>query len=375
MSKRILHIVPTLGRGGAETQMGLLARGLATHGGPHGPFDVSVCALQRGGPLEDELTAAGVHVAVIGRRRWFDPGAYRRLRRHVAQWRPDLIHTWTPAAGAYGHAVAAACGIPCRLCAVRHLERGSRRLALAVQRYVTRRSARVVVNSPAVGELCRQWGLPKEKVRTIPNGVAESLPGNTTRRQLLAELGLPGDCRLVATVGSLRPRKRIKDAIWTADSLKVIRDDVHLLIVGDGPHRNRLMKFRDQVVIRDKVHFLGHRDDVLRVLPHVDVFWSPGESAGQSGAILEAMAHGVPVVVAATPDAGDLIVHETTGFVAPIGERTECGRHTNRLLDDAELAARIGEAGRAHVLREFGAEKMVERYAVLYTEILDGIGR
>jgi len=61
MSKRILQIIPTLDRAGAEKQLCLLARGL-----PRGEFDVHVCALTRGGPLEAELREAGIPLAIIG---------------------------------------------------------------------------------------------------------------------------------------------------------------------------------------------------------------------------------------------------------------------------------------------------------------------
>ena len=116
----------------------------------------------------------------------------------------------------------------------------------------------------------------------IPNGAPAGPAGATTRGQLLAELGLPEQSRLVGLVGRFRPQKRVKDAIWAADLLKVIRDDVHLLVIGDGPHATACVRFRDQVGIADKVHFLGERGDVPRWMPHFDVLWSTSGYEGQS---------------------------------------------------------------------------------------------
>ena len=96
--------------------------------------------------------------------------------------------------------------------------------------------------------------------------------------------------RLIGWAGRLEADRGGKDAIWAADLLKVIRDDVHLLIFGAGPHRDRLVRFRDQVEIADKVHFLGDRGDLEEFLPHLDQFWStrrrwpvPGDSRSHGG--------------------------------------------------------------------------------------------
>ena len=366
MKRRILQIISTLDRAGTEKQMGLLARGL-----PGDEFDVHVCALSRGGPLAEELVAAGLQVTTIGMRWQIDPQAYWRLRRHVARLQPDLIHTWLGAADAYGNRAARACGVRWLVAARQYVDPWKGWTELAVDRYLARRSSVVVANSPSVRDFYVHHGLPAEKFRVISGGVPSAEPSGTTRRQLLAELGLPQRSRLIAVVGRLRPRKRIKDAIWAADLLKVIRDDVHLLIIGDGPHRDRLYRFRDQVVIRDKVHFLGHRSDVPRMMPHFDVLWSTSGCEGQSGAIMEAMAAGVPVVATDIPGTRDLVVPGKTGYLVPPGDRAAVARHTNRLLDDAGLARQLGEAGRRRMPSEFSVEKMIRRHAELYRRYWD----
>ncbi|MBN2476659.1 MAG: glycosyltransferase [Pirellulales bacterium] len=366
MKKRILQIVPTLDWAGTEKQMSLLVRRL-----PRDQFDVCVCALSQGGPLAAELASAGVEVATFGRRWPLDPRAVWQLQRHVARWRPDLIHCWLSAANAYGLAVARACRVKCLVAALRNIEPPKGWIELATDRYVGRRCSRLVVNSGAVREYYVRRGLPAGKIRVIPNGVGSNGQSDTTRRQLLAELGLPAPSRLVGVVGRLSRQKRIKDAIWAADLLKVIRDDVHLLIIGDGPHRQRLQTFRKQVVIRDKVHFLGDRGDVSQWMPHFDVLWSTGGAEGQSNAVMEAMAASVPVVATDVPGARELVVPEQTGYLVALGDRAGIARHTNRLLEDGELAERLGRAGRERVEREFHSRKMVEQYVSLYRESLE----
>jgi glycosyltransferase involved in cell wall biosynthesis len=365
MSKRILQIIPSLDRAGAEKQLCLLARGL-----PRDEFDVHVCALTRGGPLEGDLREAGIPLVVIGKRWKLDPHAFWRLKQHIAAIRPDLIHTWMFAANTYGFAAARACGITNVVVGQRCIDPWKSRLQLALDRQLAARCRGVVVNSEGVRDFYVRHGAPAERVRVIPNGVAMPSPPCTTRGQLLAELELPAHSRLVGLVGRLWPQKRVKDAIWAADLLKVIRDDVHLLVIGDGPDRDRLRRFRDQVCIRGKVHFLGERSDVPRLLPHFDVVWSTSGYEGQSNAILEAMAAGVPVVATDIPGTRELVVSGTTGYLLPVGDRAAFAKYSERLLNDADLAGRFSTAARQRVQSEFGVEKMVERHVELYRELL-----
>jgi glycosyltransferase involved in cell wall biosynthesis len=140
--------------------------------------------------------------------------------------------------------------------------------------------------------------------------------------------------------------------------------------------------FRDQCEIRDRVHFLGHRDDVPRLLPHFDVLWLPSAYEGQSNAVMEAMAAGVPVVATDIPGTRELVVGGETGYLVStegwppnattVNKTVAAGlaRHTIRLLDDPALAKRLGEAAQKRMRDEFSVERMVARYADLYRRLL-----
>ena len=338
-------------------------------------FDPHVCVLTRSGPYERELKEAGVPVTVIGKPLKIDPAAFVRLKRHVAALRPDLVHTWLFAANSYGRAAALATGVRHIVAAERCVDPWKVWHELAIDRWLARRTDRIVVNSSGVREFYVSHGLPEEKFVIIPNGVVPPEPSDLARGDLLAELGLPLNARLVGAVGRLWPQKRIKDLIWAADLLKVIRDDVHLLIIGDGPHRRRLEQFRRQVQIEDKVHFLGHRGDVSRLMPHFDVLWLASEYEGLPNVVMEAMIAAVSVVATDIAGNRDLVVPGETGYLVPLGDRAAFARETNKLLDDAELAKRLGEAGRRRMLTEFSVERMVERHVELYRQLLSGESR
>jgi glycosyltransferase involved in cell wall biosynthesis len=367
MPIRVLFVIPTLTRGGAEKQLVLLAKGL-----PRDQFDVHVCLLTRTGPLQAELDAAGVPITHIHKRWKFDPPAYWRLKREIQRVKPDVVHTWLFAANCYGRQAALAVGVKHVVAGERCVDPWKTILQLSLDRYLARRTQRIVTNSTGVVDFYAGKGLPKEKFVVIPNGIEPRTDGSpVTRAELLAELGLPADARLIGAVGRLWPQKRIKDLIWSVDLLKCIRDDVHLLVIGDGPQRSRLERFSEQCGNRSEVHFLGERGDVPRILPHLDCLWLASSYEGQSNAIMEAMLAAVPVVASDIPGNRDLVVPGETGFIVNVGDRGGFAQKAQMLLEDAALQQRMGAAGRARMEREFSVGQMVRRHAELYRSLLD----
>lgn len=376
--KRILEIIPTLDRAGAEKQLLLLAAGL-----PRDEFDVHVCVLTRLGPLWPDYQAAGIPVTVVGKPWKFDPLALVRLTRLVRRLKPDLVHTWIFAANAYGRVAARLAGVACVVAGERCVDLWKGGLELTIDRWLARRTACIVANSGAIRDFYVARGLPEEKFEVIPNGIAWRVAGPAPREQVLAELGLPRTARLIALVGRLWPQKRVQDAIWAMDLLRIYPYDLHLLVVGDGPQRRQLERLSVQVDRKNHIHFLGQRADVPRWLPHCEMLWSPSAFEGQSNAILEAMAAGLPVVATDIPGTRDLVVHGQTGFLIPTPPRAAqmasindvvvrglC-RYTRQLLEKRDLARQLGAAGRQRALSEFSVERMVERYAALYRRLLD----
>lgn len=365
MSIRVLQIIPTLVRGGAEKQLTLLACGL-----PRDRFDVHVAVLTHDGPYHQMLDEHSIPVTIVGKKRKLDLGAFSRLKQTIRSLRPDIVHTWIFAANCYGRAAAFAEG-------VRHVVAGERCVdpwkgwhQFALDRWLARRTSRLVTNSTGVRDFYVQHGLPAEKFVVIPNGIAPApeSPG-ISREALLREFQLPESAKLVGAVGRLWAQKRYKDLIWAAELLNAGRGDTYFLIVGDGPLREELENYMHDIRAHEHVRFLGERSDVAQILSHLDCFWLASGYEGQSNGLMEAMAAGVPVVATDIAGNRDLVVPDETGFLLPVGDAGQFARQTHLLLEDRELARRFGEQGRRRMVEEFSIEKMIDRHCELYNQL------
>jgi glycosyltransferase involved in cell wall biosynthesis len=358
---RIVEIIPTLDRGGAEKQMTLLACEMARRG-----VDVQVIALTRSGPLEATLREAGVEVHTINKRFKFDPSAYFRLKRKLRELKPDVVHTWIFAANAYGRLASIRAGVPRTIGGERCVDPWKRWHELAIDRWLAKRSDCIATNSSGVRDFYVKNGIDDAKFVVIPNGIRPQPVEPIDEAEFLRRTGLPAGVRRIVAVGRLWPQKRYKDLIWATDLLDAAREDTHLCIVGEGPLRDRLEKYRDQIELHDRVHFLGARDDVSQLLPHFDCFWIGSAYEGQSNSLMEAMLAGVPAVASDIPGNRDLITHEIHGLLYPLGDRAEMATCTHRLFEDSELAGKLADAAKQRMLDEFSVEQMVDRYIQLY---------
>ena len=363
---RVVLLIPTLDRSGAEKQCTLLATRL-----PRDEFDVHVIALTRGGPHADDLHAAGIPLTVIGKRMRLDPSSYWRLRSTLKRLQPDILHTWLFAANAYGRLCASVIPKARLVVSERCVDSWKSGWQLWLDRRLIARTDRLVGNSPAVVDFYHDLGVPREKLACIPNGI--DLPAevdrDARRSALLEELQLSPETFLGGYIGRLAPQKRVQDLIWAVETLRQIREHLQLVLIGDGPERERLEVFARTVHCSGHVQFLGHRNDAVRFLPAMDAFFLASSFEGMSNSIMEAMAAGVPVVASDIPSNRELVVPGETGFLYKLGDTVGIMQYMRRLIDEPDLGPRLGAAGRQRIRDQFHVQKMLDGYADLYRQL------
>jgi glycosyltransferase involved in cell wall biosynthesis len=169
------------------------------------------------------------------------------------------------------------------------------------------------------------------------------------------------------------PEKRVKDLIWAADLLRVLHDNLRLVVIGDGPLRPQLEQYARLASDLEHIQFLGERADLWRIMPHLDVLWNASENRRHSIAILEAMAAGVPVVASDTPLNREFVVENETGYLVPLHERAgraTRARHTDRIFTDGELAERLSTASLHRISKYYGVDELVCRHIGLYSKVV-----
>jgi len=342
---------------------------------------VEVIALTRGGPLEQDLAHHGIPLTLIGKRHRLDPSALRRLKRHLADTRPDLLHTWLFAANSYGRLARRASPATRVIVSERCVDSWKNRWQLWLDRRLIPRTDWFLANSHSVAEFYRSVGVPDERIEVIANGIdggglplAGTNPENCgRRRRIREEFNLPPETVLVTCVGRLAAQKRIEDLVWAIELLGHQAPTAHLLIVGDGPDRDDLRQFAEQVDCAQRVHFTGHRDDVPEIWAGSDVGWLASDFEGQSNSLMEAMAAGLPVVASNIPANAELVIDGQTGHLVEVGDAAEFARRTAALIENPQQARDLGHAARQRILELFSVEANIDAHTRLYRQLADPV--
>jgi glycosyltransferase involved in cell wall biosynthesis len=361
MKLRVCLIIPTLDRGGAEKQIALLAKGLNQEG-----IEPIVVVLTHTGPWESELLDAGIQIHHINKRLKLDPFAWWRLRQLLSRIKPDIVHSWLFAANAYGRSAALSAGIPIILGSERSVDPWKNGMQFWIDKLLANRTHGITANSQGTIDFYAQHGIAKEHFNLIPNGIEPLSPTKIDRAEFLSRLGLTTDKKVILSVGRLWPQKGYKDLIWAAELLRIMREDIAYVIIGEGPERQRLEEYRDNIKGATNVHLVGQRTDISDLLPHCELLWNGSLYEGQSNVILEAMQAGVAVVASDIPGNRELIQSGETGVLYPLGEIDQLTRTTNLLLNDSEYRKRLGTNAQMHIQKQHSVHTMVARHAELY---------
>jgi glycosyltransferase involved in cell wall biosynthesis len=209
-----------------------------------------------------------------------------------------------------------------------------------------------------------------ENLVVVSNGVPRTPhPSADDRRSIRAELRVE-DQVVALSVGALDPPKDPVTLATAAVSLARSGSKVVLLLVGDGGLRAQL-----EVIARDSsgaVRVLGPRDDVGRLLAGADMSVLSSRHEGLPYALLEAMAAGLPSVVADYPGAAEVL--GDAGLLVPIGSVDGFAETIGRLAADAALRAELGDRARRRVESQFSIERMLEGTRRVYEQVIDDHG-
>ena len=354
----------SLGRGGLETMATDLAIGLKARG-----LSPVLIALDEGGVQETTLANAGIPCHVMGGRRIKEWSFHRSLAGILRRVNARVVHTHMFAPLIHTLPAITLAGVR-RLI---HTEHSFEYLQPSVSnqrilKFVSRATKVItLVGERMLGFYADTVGVPRQRLRVIPNGVdVEQVRPITNRDGLRAELGLPTGGFIIGSAGRLSHEKNFNDLVSAVARCRQLGGQPHLAIFGEGAERAALETQVANAGLRDAVTFLGWRTELPRLLGALDAFALCSNAEGLPLAVLEAMAAGLPTVCTPVGDIPILVENDLTGFLFPIGDVDALTGYLRRLELQPELRARLG--GRARKLMEdkYSRATMIDRYMDAY---------
>jgi len=182
--------------------------------------------------------------------------------------------------------------------------------------------------------------------------------------ELRSRFAEPGEF-LILHISNFRPVKRVEDVV-RAFARVAAHVPARLLMIGDGPDREKAARLARQLGVSDRMQIPGKQERVEPFLRMADVFVLPSEHESFGLAALESLSSGVPVVASTGGGLPEVIHSGVTGFLRPVGDYVGMAEDLLTLATAADLRAVMGRAARADVTARFSEEALVTQYEELY---------
>jgi len=365
---RILYIIETLGRGGAEKQLVLIARAMKRKN-----HDVSVIVLFAEGWWAEHLRSSGIPVLFLEfpndyKLRLRMLSAFQRLIRELRLRQPHVVCGFLYRGSVIAALAAYQAGIK-NIISVRR-DCGFIRDQVPMPRFLEklsyRASAFYVANSQAVALALREEGVPPQKIRIIHNGieVAEG-PFESQRMDGAFRVGLLAN--LTPQKDHVTFVKAIGLAIPHCPTLRAV-------IAGrDYDDRSQTIQAEiDRLNLGGRVELLSHVDDAMQFISALDVGVLCSITEGFPNVILEYMSQAKPVIASRVGGIPEVVQDGETGLLVPAGDAPALAQAIVQLAHDRTQCERMGRAGSEVVRRNYDIRKIALEWEALYEEIGHG---
>lgn len=324
-------------------------------------------ACPQAGPLADQLGRHDVPVVdwdvqqkLAGRSLADRRAALEKLLRRTA---PDLLHANSLAMSRLSGPVVARLAI-CSIGHLRDIVRLSKQAMADVNCH-----GRLLAVSAATRDWHVQQGLDPAKVHVAHNGVdLDFFHPQPANGYLHRELQIPPERKLIATIGQLVLRKGVDVCLAAVSEVFSRQGDVELLIIGERysnkdeaiRHERELRQAADRPPLRGRVHFLGYRQDIPRLLNELHLLLHTAREEPLGRVLLEAAASGVAIVATDAGGTREIFPDSVGAIVIPAGNPAACAGAVCELLRDEDRRRRLGRAARKRAAAKFSAPRAAE---------------
>jgi len=367
---KIIHIIYSLNPGGLENGVVNLVNNMDNF-----KFKNIICCLSQGGIFEKRLNKL-IRLDKMFKKPGNDYQLYIKLIKYLKEIKPTIVHTrnW---AGMDGIIAAKIAGVPIIVHGEHGFEitdlTGQNKKRKFIRKLVlsTMIDKIVTVSKNLKNRLINEIKIKPEKIIHIPNGVDTNKFNIYKKEFTRKKFGFKKKDFIIGIVARLDPIKNHKTLISVFKEIVAIHPNTNLVIVGDGSLRNKLENQTYQLGIKNKVIFMGERDDVPEILKTFDIFVLPSLNEGMSNTILEAMATGIPVIASNVGGNPELVIDGRTGFLFPTNDVESLVQKIKTYILHLELKQKHGYNARKRAEEKFSLDQMVRRYEELYVELVE----
>lgn len=365
---RILFVHATLEVGGAEELRLTILKYLDLN-----KFDVEICCISEKGQIGEEIEKLGIKFHILNRsKRWFDFGTTVSLYRLLRKRHYDVVQSSLSPANWHTLIACKFTNIPSVICEEHsYEERYNKKLGIVFRkfnRFFAKYCHYIIVPSNFVAsKISDEEGIPIDKFKLIYNAIDPlKFEVKESKHMLRTGYNFPLENKVLIYVATL---SKIKGHIYLLKAFEdIIRyyPDIKLVLVGDGPLKKELASYTRSRLIHHNVLFLGCRRDIPKLLKCSDIFISPTLVEGFGINLLEAMYMGLPCIASNVGGIPEIITHDYSGLLVRPGNPSELRDKIVKLIEDKELADRLGKAGQKSVKERFLPSLYVQKLEQLW---------
>ncbi len=369
----VLYGVLSLEPGGLERVVVDLVRECRQRG-----YQATVACLEKPGRLAPEVETAGAHVVCLDKPPGRTPQTIEDSARLLSELQPDVIHTHQIGALWYLGQAARTKNIP-----VLHTEHSDHiaqsrgwlqklKVWLMWRRAAPLAASFCCVCDDIAGSLMRWDVLPADKIQVVLNGIdLRVFEGASVGPEIRSSLGIPTGALVIGTVGRLVEVKRQDLLLRSLAALRGLGKHANtwLLIVGDGPERQRLERLAETLHVSDRTIFAGYQPEPAWLYQAMDLFVLCSRHEGLPLAMLEAWAAGLPVVASAVGAIPQTVTHGVTGMLFESGDVAALTETLEGVLDSPSLLGQLGRRGRWQVESRYSLGRMAADYEADYLRL------
>lgn len=358
---KIVHVETGRHFYGGAQQVIWLAAGLARQG------IESLLVCPPDSDIDKVARSNGIRVKNIRCAGDHDLGFAWRLRSYLNREQPDIVHCHSRRGADFlGGLAASLTGTPAVV---------SRRVDSAESPFLAnlryRPFRRIIAISEHIAAVLQKSTRNPQRIQVIRSAVdADSFTLAPDRDRFNREFDIKEGDFTIAVVAQLISRKGHRFLFDVLPNIRQKHAQVRVVIFGTGPEERKLRGLVDSLKLRDTVIFAGFRDNLDDYLACFDLLVHPATDEGLGVAMLKAAAASIPVVAFDVAGSKEAVVHGKTGVLVPAGDVNTLQKAIALIIDEPEMAAELGVAGRERMLSEFSVASMVNSHVALYRSVL-----